>query len=63
MCVLGDEGTDRGYLDHLSLDQDGVPTLVEFRRTCYVDRLDSVDDNDVAGAVEFKERSRNGGKS
>ena len=35
MRVSGDESTDRGYLDHLFLDQDAVPTLVElpFSRT------------------------------
>jgi hypothetical protein len=31
MRVSGDEGTDRGYLDHLFLDQDAVPTLVEVK--------------------------------
>ncbi len=33
MRVSGDEGTDRGYLDHLFLDQDAVPTLVEVKRS------------------------------
>jgi hypothetical protein len=33
MHVLGDEGADRGYLDHLFLDQDAVPTLVEVKRS------------------------------
>jgi hypothetical protein len=32
MRVSGDESTDRGYLDHLFLDQDAVPTLVEEKR-------------------------------
>ena len=103
MRVLGDEGTDRGYLDHLFLDQDAVPTLVEVKRSenaqirrevvgqmldyaangvafwsvddiqaryeasCRQRSVDpdetSVDDNDVAGAVEFKEQSRKGGRS
>ena len=31
--VMGDESTDRGYLDHLFLDQDAVPTLVEVKRS------------------------------
>ena len=30
---MGDESTDRGYLDHLFLDQDAVPTLVEVKRS------------------------------
>jgi hypothetical protein len=33
MRVLGDEGADRGYLDHLFLDQDAMPTLVEVKRS------------------------------
>jgi hypothetical protein len=33
MRVSGDESTDRGYLDHLFLDQDAVPTLVEVKRS------------------------------
>ncbi len=33
MRVFGDEGADRGYLDHLFLDQDTVPTLVEVKRS------------------------------
>jgi hypothetical protein len=31
--VSGDEGADRGSLDHLFLDQDAVPTLVEVKRS------------------------------
>ena len=33
MRVSGDDGADRGYLDHLFLDQDAVPTLVEVKRS------------------------------
>ena len=33
MRVSGDEGADRGSLDHLFLDQDAVPTLVEVKRS------------------------------
>jgi hypothetical protein len=33
MPVTGEEGSDRGWLDHLFLDQDGVPTLVEVKRS------------------------------
>jgi hypothetical protein len=33
MRVSGDESTERGYLDHLFLDQDAVPTLVEVKRS------------------------------
>jgi hypothetical protein len=33
MRVPGDEGADRGSLDHLFLDQDAVPTLVEVKRS------------------------------
>ena len=33
MRVSGDESTDCGYLDHLFLDQDAVPTLVELKRS------------------------------
>ena len=33
MHGLGDEGNDRGYLDHLFLDQDAVPKLVEVKRS------------------------------
>jgi hypothetical protein len=33
MRVVGEDGTDRGSLDHLFLDQDGVPTLVEVKRS------------------------------
>jgi hypothetical protein len=33
MRVSGDVSTDRGYLDHLFLDQDAVPTLVEVKRS------------------------------
>jgi hypothetical protein len=33
MRVSGDEGADRGSLDHLFLDQEAVPTLVEVKRS------------------------------
>ena len=33
MPVSGDGGSDRGSLDHLFLDQDAVPTLVEVKRS------------------------------
>ena len=33
MRVSGDEGTDRGYLDHLFLDKDAVPSLVAVKRS------------------------------
>src|SRR5207237_515196 len=33
MRVSGDEGAERGSLDHLFLDQDAVPTLVEVKRS------------------------------
>jgi hypothetical protein len=33
MPVPGDEGAERGWLDHLFLDQDAVPTLVEVKRS------------------------------
>jgi hypothetical protein len=31
MRVSGGASTDRGYLDHLFLDQDAVPTLVKVK--------------------------------
>ncbi len=33
MRVSGDDGADRGSLDHLFVDQDAVPTLVEVKRS------------------------------
>jgi len=33
MRVSGDQGADRGSLDHLFLDQDAIPTLVEVKRS------------------------------
>src|SRR5437899_1004241 len=33
MRVTGDDGADRGWLDHLFLDQDAVPTLLEVKRS------------------------------
>ena len=33
MRVPADAGADRGYLDHLFLDHDAVPTLVEVKRS------------------------------